>query len=323
MKSVVLFSISLVLAATVTAQTNKTVTPVKNPAPVLKTENDSVSYVIGVGVANYFKGVGVDKLNTAMMSKAINDMYGGKKALIDETVAGTMLNNYINTTMVEKQQGATKPPAPKPTTPAKPTTAILKNYNDSVGYCIGVNVTSSYKSLGIPKINTSMMSKGVQDKYSGKKPIISDSMANVFMNNYIMKLMAEKSKVTIAAGEKFLAQNKLRPEVKTTASGLQYEVVTEGTGIKPTGTDNVTCHYRGTFIDGKGFDNSYDRGQPITFSLKGVIPGWTEGLQLMSVGSKYKFYIPYQLGYGAYDYNSIPGGSALLFEVELLDVKKN
>lgn len=107
-----------------------------------------------------------------------------------------------------------------------------------------------------------------------------------------------------------------------TASGLQYEVVKEGTGIKPQLTDSVTVNYMGTLVNGTEFDNSYKRGQPITFFIRGVIPGWTEGLQLMSVGSKYKFYIPYTLAYGAFDYGPIPGGSALIFEVDLLEVRK-
>ena len=136
------------------------------------------------------------------------------------------------------------------------------------------------------------------------------------------KMQAEKSKPRIDSGTNFLAKNKTKPGVKTTASGLQYEVITEGTGEKPTAADSVTCHYKGTLLNGTVFDNSYDRGQPITFSLGGVIPGWTEGLQLMSVGSKYKFYIPYTLGYGAFDYGPIPGGSLLIFEVELLNVIK-
>ena len=110
--------------------------------------------------------------------------------------------------------------------------------------------------------------------------------------------------------------------VITTESGLQYEVLVAGNGQSPAANDTVTCHYRGTFINGKGFDNSYDRGKPISFPLTGVIKGWTEGLQLMKTGATYKFYIPFQLGYGEYDYMSIPGGSALIFEVELFEVKK-
>ncbi len=320
-------TVSFAMVMTVSAQVTKTTskTPVKTPVkvpPVLKTQLDSVSYIIGVGVANYFKGVGVNKINSTLMCKAVDDSYAGKKTLVDDNTSNVLVSNYINTKYSEKQSG-TRTPAAKPAAPPKPSKELLKSYLDSVDYCIGMNVSTSYKGLGIPKINTAMLSRGMNDKFGGKPTLINDSVANVFMNDYIMKLMAEKSKGNIEAGEKFLAANKERPGVKTTETGLQYEVVTEGTGVKPIASDNVTVHYRGTFIDGKGFDNSYDRGQPITFSLGGVIKGWTEGLQLMSVGSKYKFYIPYQLAYGANDYNSIPGGSALVFEVELLDVKKN
>jgi FKBP-type peptidyl-prolyl cis-trans isomerase FklB len=137
------------------------------------------------------------------------------------------------------------------------------------------------------------------------------------------KVQEEKVKPNLAAGKKFLDENKKRPEVKTTPSGLQYEVLVEGTGPKPKATDKVTVQYRGTFLNGTEFDSSFKTGQPVTFALNGVITGWTEGLQLMSVGSKYKFYVPYNLGYGMYDYNSIPGGSTLIFEVELLNVVNN
>ena len=135
-------------------------------------------------------------------------------------------------------------------------------------------------------------------------------------------MQESKSKPTIEAGKNFLSKNKARPEVKTTASGLQYEVITEGTGIKPTALDTFVCHYRGTLINGTEFDASYNRGQPLVYPVAGVIRGWTEGLQLMAVGSKYKFYIPYDLAYGTNDNGQIPGGSTLIFEVELLDVKK-
>ncbi len=155
-----------------------------------------------------------------------------------------------------------------------------------------------------------------------KLPLMDDAAANTCMNNYMTKVQAEKSKPRIDSGTAFLAKNKTKPGVNTTASGLQYEVITEGTGIKPTAIDTFVCHYRGTFLDGVEFDASYNRGEPLIYPLNQVIPGWTEGLQLMSVGSKYKFYIPYNLAYGAFDYNSIPGGSLLIFEMELLDVKK-
>jgi FKBP-type peptidyl-prolyl cis-trans isomerase len=211
----------------------------------------------------------------------------------------------------------------KPTA-AKPKTAlpILKNINDSASYAVGVSVANFYKQQGITKMNTSLVSKAINDIMTGKKPLLDDNEANNVMNSYMSRLQAEKSKPTIEAGQKFLAQNKLKPGVKTTPSGLQYEIITEGTGIKPTTMDTFVCHYRGTYINGTEFDASYNRGQPLQMALSQVIPGWTEGLQLMSVGSKYKFYIPYNIAYGAFDYNGIPGGSMLIFDLELLDVKK-
>lgn len=131
------------------------------------------------------------------------------------------------------------------------------------------------------------------------------------------------SKEAKAAGEKFLAENKKRPEVKTTASGLQYEVIEGTLGQKPKATDRVRVHYEGTLVDGTVFDSSYKRGESITFALNQVIKGWTEGLQLMSVGSKYKLYIPYELGYGALGAGgSIPPYAALIFTVELLGIEK-
>lgn len=210
-------------------------------------------------------------------------------------------------------------PGSKPV--AKPV-SLLKTINDSASYAAGVSVANFYKQQGIKKLNTILVSKAINDILSGKKPLMDDATCNNVMNSYMSRLQAEKSKPNIEAGQKFLAQNKLKPGVKTTASGLQYQVITEGNGEKPSLPDSVTCHYRGTLIDGTPVDNSYDRGAPITFALTGVIPGWTEGLQLMTVGSKYKFFIPYTIGYGAFDYMAIPGGSTLIFEVELLAVKK-
>lgn len=124
-----------------------------------------------------------------------------------------------------------------------------------------------------------------------------------------------------AAGEKFLAENGKKPNIKTTASGLQYEVLTEGKGKKPAATDNVTVHYKGTTIDGKEFDSSYSRGEPTSFPLNGVIPGWTEGVQLMAEGSKYKFYIPSNLAYGENGAGGAIGpNETLIFEVELIKI---
>ena len=214
----------------------------------------------------------------------------------------------------------------KPVAKAKPATqqAGLKTLNDSASYAIGVSVASFYKQQGITNLNSTLVTKAINDILGGKKTLLDEEACNAVVTKLMNQKQEAKSKPTIEAGTAFLAKNKTRSEVKTTASGLQYEVITEGTGIKPLATDSVTVNYKGTLIDGTEFDNSYTRGEPITFPLNRVIPGWTEGVQLMSVGSKYKFYIPHTLGYGIHGAgNTIPGGAVLIFEVDLLDVKKS
>lgn len=285
MKQIFLFISALGVAGTMMAQTGKTAAgqpATKKPvttqktvtASPLKTTFDSACYVMGMSFANYYKGQNIKKVNTVVVAKAINDVFG-------------------------------------------------KDKTDSSSYAMGLNFAQFYKQQGITKVNTTIITRAINDVFAGKKLLLDDASANSVMNAYITQAQREKSRPNIEAGEAFLRQNKTRPGVKTTASGLQYEVITEGNGARPTASDSVTCHYSGTYITGgEPFDDSYRRGQPITFSLRGVIPGWTEGLQLMAVGSKYKFYIPYQLAYGAMDYMSIPGGSMLIFVVELLDVKK-
>ncbi len=291
--------------------------PVTKPvAPLLKNLDDSVGYSVGISVANFYRQMGAKKLNTVLVSRGINDRLGNKKTLIDSVASNTVMNQYL--TLL--QQAPAKTPVK---TVVRPSTSLLKSFDDSACYAVGINVANFYKEMGVTKLNTNMVSRGVTDLMSKKKPLIDSASINNVMNNYLTLLQQEKSKGNIKTGEDFLALNKTKPGIIVTASGLQYEILREGTGGKPTADDEVTCHYRGTYIDGSGFDNSYDRGEPITFSLRGVIPGWTEGLQLMPVGSKFKFYIPYTLGYGAFDYMAIPGGSMLIFEVELLAVKKS
>lgn len=207
-------------------------------------------------------------------------------------------------------------------TPVKPAAPALKNMNDSMSYAVGLSVANFYRQQGIKSINGSLVTKAINDVLGNKKPLFDETVANNVMNQYMGMMQSQKSKPRIDSCNAFCAKNKLRSDVKTTASGLQYEVLVEGNGDKPGAKDSVTCHYKGSLLDGTVFDNSYDRGEPITFALNAVIPGWTEGLQLMPVGSKYKFYIPYNLGYGALDYGPIPGGSLLIFEVELLNVIK-
>lgn len=219
---------------------------------------------------------------------------------------------------------AQKPPVKKPV-PAKSntttTTRPLKNMKDSVSYAIGLSVANFYAQQGFGSLNADVVAKACEDVFGKKQLLINEPDANAIIMKYMEATQAEKAKPVIAANEKFLAENKNKPRVKTTASGLQYEILRDGTGPKPAATDTVVVNYAGTLIDGTEFDNSYKRGQPIEFPLNRVIPGWTEGVQLMPVGSKFKFYIPQQLGYGMHGAGNIPGGAALIFEVELLSIK--
>lgn len=207
---------------------------------------------------------------------------------------------------------------------APPDTIILKNMSDSASYAVGISVANFYRQMGIKELNTDLVALALKEILAGKPALMDDNTANIFMNSYINKLQAEKAEPRIKEGEKFLALNKTKPGVVTTESGLQYEVLAPGAGEKASSPlDTVVCHYRGTYLDGSGFDNSYERGEPATFKLNEVIRGWTEGLQLMPPGSKYRFWVPHTLGYGANDYMAIPGGSLLVFEIELLQIKKN
>ncbi len=214
-------------------------------------------------------------------------------------------------------KSATKPAVKKPAAP------ILKNMLDSASYAIGLSVASYYKQQGVSKLNSTLVTKGINDVLSNKPALINDFTANNLMNNFMNNLQKEKSIVIIREGETFLKINKTKPGVKTTASGLQYEIIRDTVGYKPVALDTFVCHYSGKLLNGFEFDNSYNKGQPLTWPVNKVINGWKEGLQLMSIGSRYKFYVPYELGYGLYGNEpSIPGGAMLIFDLELLDVKK-
>lgn len=228
----------------------------------------------------------------------------------------TLLAASVSATAQQKATPAKKP-ATKPAAPVNP----LKTLSDSASYAIGLSVANFYKQQGIANINTAAVSRAISDAMGGKTVLLTDNDANAVMMRYMNQAQEAKAAPTIKAGETFLATNKTKAGIKTTASGLQYEVIKEGTGPKPAATDTVVAHYRGTLLDGTEFDNSYNRGTPLTIEVGSVIRGWTEALQLMSEGSKYKLYIPHQLAYGTNDMGQIPAGSLLIFEVELLDVK--
>jgi FKBP-type peptidyl-prolyl cis-trans isomerase len=194
-------------------------------------------------------------------------------------------------------------------------------------YALGMDVASYLKRMDL-EVDLDAVSLGLQHGMSGTDSLMTAPELTQAMKDFqarAQERMAEKQKLAAAEntqkGTAFLNENKGKAGVQTTPSGLQYQVLNEGTGPKPKATDTVTVNYRGTLIDGKQFDSSYDRGQPVTFPLAGVVPGWTEGLQLMSVGSKYKFFIPSELAYGERSPSQdIPPNSTLIFEVELISI---
>ena len=197
----------------------------------------------------------------------------------------------------------------------------LKNANDSASYAIGVGIANFYGQQGVSQLNTVLIAKAVQDVFGKKNVLLDDDQANKVIMDYLGKIEMEKAKPVIAEGQKFLAENKKKIGVITTPSGLQYEIIRKGTGPLPSDTATVLCHYKGQLLNGEEIDNSYSRGEPATFQVNGVIEGWTEALQLMPVGSVYKLYIPHHLAYGNTDRHPIPGGSVLIFEIELLGIK--
>ena len=193
---------------------------------------------------------------------------------------------------------------------------------DKISYAIGLSMGQNLLGSGVTKMEYSDLAEGIKDVLEKQQPKISYQEAQTILGKFFQELEEKIAGEQKAAGEKFLEENKKREGVKVTPSGLQYEVVEATIGQKPKATDTVKVHYEGTLIDGTVFDSSYKRGEPISFGLNQVIAGWTEGVQLMSVGSKYKLYIPYNLGYGAQGAGgSIPPYSALIFTVELLAIE--
>lgn len=194
---------------------------------------------------------------------------------------------------------------------------------NKISYALGLGIAQQLKSMGVEDFSVEDFSQSVSDILSGKTPAMTSREAQELLSEYFQKKQKEQAQKAIAEGRDFLEANAKREGVVQTKSGLQYEVLSEGKGERsPKATDTVLCHYEGRLVSGKVFDSSYERNQPAEFGLNQVIPGWTEGLQLMSEGAKYRFYIPYLLGYGEQGAGpSIPPYSTLIFDVELIKVK--
>ena len=242
----------------------------------------------------------------------------------------------LATTITVSGWAQTKPLAPlKPTsalkkvvtskgvaTKPKTATTLLKNTKDSASYALGYRIAQSLKGQGLQDVNIAMFNKGMAAGVNSKT-IIPDSLIDICIKNYQDKMSTEKIAINRATGAAFLAENAKRPGVVRLSNGLQYEVMVAGTDTtKPTLKNTVKCHYHGTLISGEIFDSSVQRGEPISFPLNGVIKGWQEALQLMTVGSKWKLFIPSELAYGERSAGPVIGpGSTLIFEVELLGIQ--
>lgn len=199
---------------------------------------------------------------------------------------------------------------------------------NKVSYALGIGIGRQLAQMGAVELNIDDFAQAIKDVIAGEKLKVSDTEAQTIVQNFFAEqekkqraAAAEKHKEAKAAGEQYLAENAKKEGVVTTATGLQYMVLKEGNGKQPKATDKVRCHYEGMLIDGTLFDSSIQRGEPAVFGLNQVIAGWTEGLQLMKEGGKYRFFIPYQLGYGERGAGgSIPPFAALVFDVELIEV---
>ncbi len=200
---------------------------------------------------------------------------------------------------------------------------IMTEELNNVSYAIGLSVASSLKEQNLDQLDPTVLSNAIKDVFENKTPKFTPNEAQDIIQNYLKELSEKQFAKNKEEGEAFLTENAAKTGITTTASGLQYEVIVEGNGKTPSATDVVEVHYHGTLINGNVFDSSVERGTPATFGVNQVIKGWTEALQLMQEGSKYRLYIPQDLAYGAHPH---PGGPieplmALIFDVELISVK--
>jgi FKBP-type peptidyl-prolyl cis-trans isomerase FkpA len=280
----------------------------------LDTDRDKASYMVGMDVGKSLAPVAPD-LDPAALQRAIRNAMDGREPLIAEDKAPAVAQALM--ARVASRAGQAPAGAPVP--------AVAK---DQVGYLVGADVGRRLKPIA-DEIDLAVMMQGLRASLSGARPLLSgaeaDAVRAAFSERISTKLQARAAELgrrNAAEGEAFLAKNKTQKGVFTTSSGLQYMVLRQGSGQRPGPQDRVRVNYRGTLLDGTEFDSSYAGGQPAEFPLDRVIPGWTEGLGLMPVGSKYRFWIPSELGYGE---TGTPGGpippnSTLVFEVELLDI---
>jgi FKBP-type peptidyl-prolyl cis-trans isomerase len=268
---------------------------------------DSVSYSIGLSMAGYLQRQSIRSLDIDTYAdgmKAGVALGEAPKMMIDSV--GEIIQGFM-TSYTERMQGELE----KDSTYIPEPMDLPKEISYNYGILLGSNLIS--QNLG--KVNLDELVNGVKDQFANTPKMNPKASGEVLQGYFDLT-----DSLRVGMNEGYLADNKAKSGVVTTPSGLQYEVITKGDGETPIATDKVRVNYKGTFINGKTFDSSYDRGEPAEFFLNQVIPGWTEGLALMPIGSKYKFTIPYAIGYGEQGSRSIPPKTTLLFEVELLEI---
>ncbi len=313
-------TLTLVACGDKNANTNKEQDKTETESLVFKTVEDTVCYGVGSSV-----GVGLRERNDMQAGDLIADAYikGFEDAIAENNLIIDLQegNTFIQSYFSAKRAGTVAQPGE----PILGGELQLVTIEDKVSYAIGASVGKGMLQQGLTadKINLALMKKGLTDGISNIELIIPTIVSEQVAQTYFQSLMAKMFESNKLAGEKFLEENKNKEGVVTTESGLQYEIITKGTGPIPTADATVKTHYHGTLIDGTVFDSSVERGEPISFPVMGVIKGWQEALQLMPVGSKWKLYIPYNLAYGE---QQMPGSpikpySTLIFEVELLAIE--
>ena len=307
------------VSGTVVAQ-NKSV-PTKAEKTVLSSDREKVSYAIGMDVGNSIKPVGPD-LDLESFQRAIRNAFDGGKPLLTEDEA------KATDQALRARIGAREGQAAAGNSSATPSPAIDKEKVGLLvgGFMVGRSLTPIKNEIDLP-----VLVQGVGATLAGQKPLMEEAEAKAVLATFTQQMQARMQADSAAAagrnqadGAAFLAKNKLVKGVFTTPSGLQYMVLRQGAGPRPMPSDRVRVNYHGTLLDGTVFDSSYDRGQPAEFALNEVIPGWTEGVAMMPVGGKYRFWIPGELAYGA---KGTPGGpigpnATLVFDVELMAIMK-